>query len=181
MRKAGKKGRPLRVMFQDEARFGRVSRPRACWAPRPVRPEVSGQMVREFVYVFGAVSPDDGRHDSLVLPYADTGAMSTFLKEIGGRYPSEHILMFMDQAGWHRSKHLRVPGNIELAYLPPHSPELNPQEQVWDELREKHFGNGFFKSIKAVVDRLVEGLRSIESSPLAVASLTRRDWMYKVN
>ena len=42
MRKAGKKGRPLRVMFQDEARFGRVS-----------RPEVSGQMVREFVYVFG--------------------------------------------------------------------------------------------------------------------------------
>ena len=166
-------------MFQDEARFGRVSRPRACWAPRPVRPEVSGQMVREFVYVFGAVSPEDGRHDSLVLPYADTGAMSRFLREIGGRYPREHILMFMDQAGWHKSKDLRVPGNIELAYLPPHSPELNPQEQVWDELREKFFGNSFFGSLKAVVDRLVEGLRRMEASPDALKSLTQRDWMKK--
>ena len=172
-----KKGGPLRVMFQDEARFGRVSRPRACWAPRPIRPEVSGQMVREYVYVFGAVSPADGRHDSLVLPYADTWAMSRFLKEISGRYPRERILMFMDQAGWHKSKDLKVPGNIELAYLPPHSPELNPQEQVWDELREKFFGNRFFRSIKGVMDRLVEGLRHIESSPQAVASLTQRDWM----
>ena len=127
------------------------------------------------------MSPKDGRHDSLVLPYADTGVMSRFLREISGRYPREHILMFMDQAGWHKSRELKVPGNIELACLPPRSPELNPQEQVWDELREKFFGNRFFGSIKAVMDRLVEGLRSIESSPLAVASLTQRDWMHKVN
>ena len=164
-------------MFQDEARFGRVSRPRACWAPRPVRPKISGQMVREFVYVFGAVSPEDGVHDSLVLPYADTEAMSRFLKEVSRRHPGDYILMFMDQAGWHRSAGLKVPPNTELAYLPPRSPELNPQEQVWDELREKFFGNRFFRSIKGVMDRLVEGLRHIESSPQAVASLTQRDWM----
>jgi transposase len=175
--KAKKRKMPLRVMFQDEARFGRVSRPRACWAPRPMRPEVSGQMVREYVYVFGAVSPNDGRHDSLVLPYADTEAMSRFLKEVAKRHPRDHMLMFMDQAGWHKSRDLKVPDNIELAYLPPHSPELNPQEQVWDELREKFFGNRFFGSIKAVVDRLVEGLRCLESAPHAMASLTQRDWM----
>jgi len=164
-------------MFQDEARFGRVSRPRACWAPRPIRPRISGQMVREFVYVFGAVSPEDGAHDSLVLPYADTEAMSRFLKEVSRRHPGDYILMFMDQAGWHRSAELKVPPNTELAYLPPHSPELNPQEQVWDELREKHFGNCFFKSIGAVVDRLVEGLRRMEALPNALKSLTQRDWM----
>jgi len=84
---AKKRRMRLRTMFQDEARFGRVSRPRACWAPRPVRPEVSGQMVREFVHVFGAVSPEDGAHDSLVLPYADTEAMSRFLKEVSLRHP----------------------------------------------------------------------------------------------
>ena len=167
----------MRVMFQDEARFGRISDPKACWAPKPMRPNAPMQMVREYVYVFGAASPKDGRHDSLVLPYADTEAMSLFLKEISKRYPGEYILMFMDQAGWHKSKGLKVPQNIELAYLPPRSPELNPEEQVWDELREKFFGNRVFKSIKAVVDRLVEGLRSLETKTSLIASLTQRPWM----
>jgi transposase len=113
------------------------------------------QIVREYVYVFGAVSPSDGRHDSLVLPYADTEAMSLFLEEIGRRYPDEQILMFMDQAGWHKSQALGIPPNIELAFLPPYSPELNPQEQVWDELREKFVGNKLFKSLEAVIDGII--------------------------
>ncbi len=170
---------PLRAMFQDEARFGRMSSPRACWAPRRERPRAPSQMVREFVYVFGAVSPADGRHDSLVLPYADTEAMTMFLKEVARRHRREYILMFMDQAGWHKSNGLGVPRNMGLAYLPPHSPELNPQEQVWDELRGKFFGNMAFKSIDAVMDRLVEGLRCMEASPDALKSLTQRDWMKK--
>ena len=125
-----------------------------------MRPKVASQIVREYVYVFGAVSPGDGKHGSLVLPWADTEAMSLFLREISRRYPREHILMFMDQASWHKAKGLKIPSNIELAFLPPYSPELNPQEQVWDELREKFFGNEPFKSIKAVMDKAVEGLRS---------------------
>ena len=88
---AKKRKMPLRVMFQDEARFGRISNPKACWVPWPMRPNAPMQMVREYVYAFGAVSPKDGLHDSLVLPYADTEAMSLFLKEIGKRYPSEYI------------------------------------------------------------------------------------------
>jgi transposase len=132
--------------------------------------------VREYVYVFGAVSPRDGRHDSLVLPWANAEAMSLFLEVVGHRYPDEHILMFMDQAGWHKGKALRIPANIELAFLPSYSPELNPQEQIWDELREKYFGNKLFKSIEAVVDAAVQGLQHLESSPLTVSRLTQRSW-----
>ena len=83
----------------------------------------------------------------------------------------------MDQASWHTSKKLKIPLNIELAYLPPRSPELSPEEQVWDELREKFFGNRVFKSIGAVVDRIVEGLRSLEATPSLVASLKQRSWI----
>ena len=136
-------------------------------------------MVREYVYVFGAVSPADGRHESLVLPYADTEAMTIFLREVSKRRPRDYILMFMDQVGWHKSKDLSIPKNIEMAYLPPHSPELNPQEQVWDELREKHFGNRFFKSLDALTDALVVGLQCMEASPGLLKSLTQRGWMKK--
>ena len=145
-----------------------------------MRPHVARQVVREYVYVFGAVSPSDGRHDSLVLPWANSETMSLFLEEISQRYPKEHILMFMDQAGWHKGKALRIPVNIELAFLPPYSPELNPQEQIWDELREKYFGNKLFKSLQAVIDTAVQGLQHLEASPCTVASLTKRIWFNPV-
>ena len=169
--------RPLRIMFQDEARFGRISAPKACWARKPVRQTVSAQLVREYVYIFGAVSPQDGRHDSLVLPAANTEAMSIFLEELNHRYPDEDLLIFMDQAGWHKSKALRIPKNIALAFLPPYSPDLNPQEQVWDELREKFFTNKLFKTIKAVIDTAVKGLRFLEHNPNLIKSLTTREWI----
>lgn len=164
-------------MFQDEARIGRICSPKACWAVIPCRPNVSAQIIREYVYVYGAVSPSDGHHDSLILPSSNTEAMSVFLKEVGRRHPDEYILMFMDQAAWHKSKTLRVPNNIELAFLPPYSPELNPQEQVWDELREKFFDNRLFQTMKAVIEQAIIGLRHIESLPEMVRSLTHRDWI----
>jgi len=133
-------------------------------------------MVREYFYVYGAVSPREGQHDSLVMPAANSECMSMFLDEVSHRHPDEYILMFMDQAGWHTSKQLRVPTNIELALLPPYSPELNPQEQVWDELREKYFGNKYFKSLEAVSDTVCQGLQKLEASPYTLTSLTQRNW-----
>jgi hypothetical protein len=48
-------------MFADEARFGRINCPRPCWAPIGIRPEVASQLIREYVYLYGAVSPKDGK------------------------------------------------------------------------------------------------------------------------
>ncbi len=55
--------RPVRLMFQDEARFGRMVRPRRCWAPAPLRPVIDNGYERQFVYVYGAVSPLEGQLD----------------------------------------------------------------------------------------------------------------------
>jgi hypothetical protein len=142
-----------------------------------MRPEAPKQLVRQYTHVFGAVSPADGQHDSLVLPWADTEAMSLFLREVARRHRGERVLMFMDRAAWHRSGALKVPRDMELAYLPPYSPDLNPQEQVWDELREKSLANRLFDDLDAVEDAAVEGLRRMEASPEAMASLAMRGWM----
>lgn len=124
-------------MFEDEGRFGRISDPRRCWAPKGIRPDAPSQFVREYTYAFAAVSPLDGALDSLILPHVNAEAMSLFLAEVASRHPDEHILMFMDRAGWHRAKDLIVPRNMRLGWLPPYSPQCNPVEHLWDEIREK--------------------------------------------
>jgi hypothetical protein len=45
-------------MFTDEARFGRMNRIRSCWAPIGTRPAVAAQLIREYIYLYGAVAPN---------------------------------------------------------------------------------------------------------------------------
>ncbi len=170
-------GRQVRLMFQDEARFGRINDPRRCWAPRGFRPEVGRQIVREYTYAFGAVSPHDGVLDTLVLPVVTAAAMSIFLAEVARRHPEEFILMVLDGAGWHRANSLVVPENMRLEALPPYSPQLNPMEHLWDEVREKWFANEVFDSLDGVEDRLVEALVALERNQDQVASTTGFDWL----
>ncbi len=126
--------RPLRVMYQDEARFGRISDTRYCWAKKPTRPEVKGMLIYQYTYAYAAVSPQDGRMDSLVLPEVSGRCMQIFLDAVAQRYPDDNIVMMVDGAGWHKSHDLKLPENLRLLFLPPYSPELNPQEHLWDEV-----------------------------------------------
>ena len=136
-RLAAAEGRPLRIMFADEARFGRMNRPRPCWAPKGVRPEVPCQLIREFTYLYGAVCPKDGTCVFLILPAADTECFQIFLDTLAKKYPRSHILLVLDGAGNHFSGDLVVPSNITLSPLPAYSPELNPQENIWDETEKR--------------------------------------------
>jgi hypothetical protein len=168
-------------MFQDEARFGRSQDPRACWAPPGIRPVVAAQFVREYVYAYAAVSPHDGPLDSLVLPFVDAAAMSLFLAEVAGRHADEFVVLVLDGAGWHRAQELVVPTNMALLPLPPYSPQLNPTEHLWDEIRETWFANMVFPSLDAVEDQLVEGLVTLEADPGRVAALTGFPWITHIS
>jgi transposase len=72
----------------------------------------------------------------------------------------------------HRCGDLAVPNNITLLYLPPYSPELNPKENLWDELREKIFKNYALKSMDAVRAKLRQAILYIERNPKLVRSIT---------
>src|ERR1700726_2906250 len=163
---------PLRAMFQDEARFGRINSPRACWAPLPIRPSVSAQAVRQYTYLYGAISPKDGVGAYLVLPDMDTVCMQIFLNPVSSQFKHEYIAMVLDGAPNHRTPKLKVPDNITLIFLPPYSPELNPKENIWDEIREKIFKNYALKSMDAVYAKLNEAISYINRNPELVKSIT---------
>ena len=83
-------------------------------------------------YIFGAICPGDGKGAALVLPACNTEAMNLHLAEIATEVaPGKHAVLVLDQAGWHLSARLAVPGNVTLIVLPPKCPELNPAENVW--------------------------------------------------
>jgi transposase len=164
--------RPVLQMAEDEGRFGRISVPRRAWAPPGIRPRSPRQVVRESTYVYAAVAPEAGKMTSLILPTADTAMMNLFLEHVAKTFANYFIVMQVDQAGWHHAKDLKVPENIRLILQPPYSPELNPVEHVWEDLREKQFPNFACSSLAEVIDKLCEGLTQLEAEPKRLRSMT---------
>lgn len=146
-------------MFQDEAGFGRTNEPKRCWCKKGVRPTVPCHHIREYRYLYGAVSPQDGELFSLVMPYANTDCMNVFLGELSKAYPDDYILLILANAAWYRSSTIVVPGNIELYPLLSYTPELNPIEMIWNEVREKGSRNEIIKCLDAVIHRLCKTVK----------------------
>ena len=70
---------------------------------------------------------------------------------------------------------LRLPDSIKLFFLPPYTPEMNPIEQIWKELRRIGFRNEVFATLEKVVDRLCEAICRL--SPQTIRSITTRPWI----
>ena len=157
-------------MFQDEAGFGRINKPKYCWCERGNRPSVPCHHIREYRYAYGAVEPLTGDSCFLILPYCSTVCMNVFLKELAEQYPEDMILLCCDGAAWHKSKMLQVPVNIVLSHIPPYTPEMNPIEQIWKEIRKRGFRNEAFASLPKVIDRLCDTICSLSAG--VVKSIT---------
>ena len=165
----------VRLMYQDEASFGRISDPSSCWCFPGFRPIVSSLRIREYRHAFGAVSPQDGENFFLVLPYCNTDCMNIFLQKLSAEYPKDYILLATDQATWHTSTKLVIPENIKIFLLPPRTPELNPIEQVWKEIRKLGFKNKLFHTLNKVIDQLCNTVNSLTND--MIKSITGREWI----
>jgi len=159
-------------MTEDEGRFGRVNIPKACWAPKGMRPNVPKQIVRQSFYVYCAVTPSSGKITALILPYGNTEMMNIFIEHVSVENIDSEIIMQVDGAGWHSSKDLKIPNNIHFIKQPPYNPEVNPTEHIWDEIREKNFHNKIFDSLDKTMDKVCEGLNDLEANPEYVKSMT---------
>ena len=90
--------------------------------------------------------------------------------------PRAHAALVLDQAGWHASAALVVPENITLLPLPPHSPELNPVENVWAYLRQTGLSLQVWDDTPAIVTACCQAWNRFLAQPHIVRSVTTRAW-----
>ena len=157
-------------MFQDEAGFGRINKPKYCWCQEGIRPSVPCHHIREYRYAYGAVEPLTGDGYFLVMPYCNTVCMNIFLKKLSERFSDDIILLCCDGAAWHKSGGLELPENIILFHIPPYTPEMNPIEQIWKEIRKRGFRNEVFATLEKVVDRLCDTICSLSNNAISRAT-----------
>lgn len=170
--------RPIKVFFQDEARFGRINKVGKCWVPKGCRAIIGQQIVRQYTHVYACVCPETGEVFSLILPYSNTDGMNIFIREFQKEYPNYRVIMIMDKAGWHISKDLELGTNLVFMYLPPYSPELNPAEHLWEYLRvKKGFNNNVFNSLQEVEDKLSKSLYEMMNEQDEMKSLCNFNWL----
>lgn len=166
-------------MFEDEAGFGRINKPKYCWCRKGYRPSVPCHHIREYRYAYGAVEPRTGESFFLIMPNSDTECMNVYLRELSRRYRDDIILLVCDGAAWHRSGGLHIPDNIVITHIPPYTPEMNPIEQIWKQLRQMGFRNEVFKTLKDVIERLSETIRNLSAA--TIRSITGRQWILSIN
>ncbi len=100
------------------------------------------------------------------MPRCNTEAMNLHLAEIATQIaPGAHAVLLVDQAGWHLSDRLIAPSNITLIPFPAKCPELNPQENIWQFLRDNWLSNRIFKSFDDIVDHCCDAWNKLINSP----------------
>jgi len=168
----------VEVWHQDEARVGQQGTLTYVWANKGSRPAALRDQRRQSAYLFGAVCADRGVGAALVLPHANADAMNLHLAEISRRVtPGAHAVVVLDGAGWHQTGgRLRVPGNLSLLRLPPYSPELNPQENVWQYLRQNHLSNRVFADYDAIIAACCTAWNALMDMPDRIRSIAIRAW-----
>lgn len=103
--------------------------------------------------------------------------MNAFLKLLSDVVPDgTHAIVVMDQAGWHVSHGLQVPGNLTLVPLPPYSPELNPIERVWRYLKDVWLSNRVFADLDDVIDACCNAWNALLTETGRIRSICSEPW-----
>ena len=147
------------------------------WAKRGTRPRAPRDQRYEWAYLFGAVCPERRAAAALVMPTANAEVMSLHLAEIARNVaPGAYAALILDGAGYHIAEKLKVPPNITLVPLPPHAPELNPMENVWEYLRGNKLAITVFDDYEDILDTACDAWMFLENDKERIATIAARSW-----
>lgn len=149
------------LLAEDEMVLTTETTIQKVWLPEGEFPKIictTGGRKRRSIY--GFLNMKTGEEHAFKTEFQNMYQTKDILEEIRKIYPKQKIVLFWDNAGWHRGSvvqdWIRNDGNIEIIHFPRYAPEENPQEHVWKSGREKVTHNEYIENIDVATDKLVE-------------------------
>lgn len=142
------------------------------WGPRGQTPRLLEQAGRDHLSLIAAIAPN-GRIYVAGQDRAFTGEdIVWFLTNLCSRYRKRDLLIIWDGASIHRSEAVKAflrerPGRVHLELFPGYSPELNPTELVWNQLKQG-LKNRVFLSLDELTIAVLEQISFFEKDPKSV-------------
>lgn len=155
-------------------RFGLRTNLKNRWTPIGIRPKGSIKIGYQWSYLYAAINPKEGLLQAWFMPDMQQNTFQCFLDDFSKKAKADSLLI-LDGAPSHRSR-LKLAENIDLMLLPAYSPELNPVERLFQELR-KALSNQIFNTIKEVEELLVTALQPYFQDQQKLIQLTLYPWM----
>jgi transposase len=168
----------IELWSQDEHRIGLKPILRRVWARKGSRVRAVVRPRYQWMYLYGFVQPESGKTSWLLMPTVSTQVFSLALRafaeeqEVG---PNKHLVLVLDQAGWHKSRELQVPEGLHLLFLPSHSPELQPAERLWP-LSNEPLANRALTSLDELEQVQAERCRWLQAHPEIIRGRTSFHW-----
>ena len=176
------KDKQVEIWAQDEARLGLQPIMRRIWALKGKRPIAKQTRKYQWIYAYSFVHPLTGKSFWLILPTVNTILMNMALKEFSQYIDPKNeriIILLIDGAGWHVSKGLEVPGNIQIFPLPPYTPELQPVECGWPLLRES-VANKYFDNLDKFENTVSKRCEWIGKNPEILKEAVGFKWIQEI-
>jgi transposase len=166
IREKGEKYEQVRLWTQDETRIGLMPIHRKRITGKGIRPLISSEIKREYGYLFGMIEPLTGKDFMMEMPSLETATMQVFINEFEQEDRESLHLILVDNASPHTTEKLTVGENIVLIFLPANSPELNPIERFWKELKD-WLSDYEPETMKEVSKLISQGLKSFSEKTLS--------------
>jgi transposase len=128
------------IMTIDQMRLYFQATTTRVWAVRGDTPIIRVAAQRASVSFYGALNVRSGKQIALTLPKQSAEVTIQFLDHLQTIYPQRALLILWDRAKWHTAavvrEYLSQHSHIQSLHFPPASPQLNPQEHVWERTRD---------------------------------------------
>ncbi len=162
-------GQQLRYFCQDEARFGLKTLTGKVITSRGVKPIAPAQWGRDNCWLYGVVEPLTGDHFYQDFEHLNHEYFQTFIDQFSQSLGADYAILQVDQAGAHMTDKLRWPENIIPLPQPPHSPELNPIERVWQAIKRPLKGRIFtsLDDLKVTLQAVLDDMTTAETMSLS--------------
>lgn len=171
------RSKPVEIWFQDEAGVGQKGTLADVWALAGTRPRAVQDTRYVSAHLYGAVCPERGVGAGLVMPRANTEGSNDHRAEISRAVtPGAHAVLVLDGAGWHKSGDIKLPDTISLPRSPPHAPEFNPVENIWQFLRGNMLAHRLHDTDDEIVEACCDAWNFIIAAPNTIQFIATRKW-----